>query len=195
MKSLTKPVLLHRVFTYLLVILCASCVPAPTRPTSSDDFELFISRANYHSVLRDFERELRVHRVYNVVPTYQLLQQGTDWRNNGLPQFAFPPARHWPNMIATLKFMQRFIIPVIGQIDVVSGFRTPTYNRVAGGAPRSQHLFFSALDIKPQSTVSRARLHQQLKQIWQVHGKGMNIGLGLYSGNRFHIDTGGYRQW
>ncbi len=179
----------------LLVTLCASCSRAPIRYTTNDNFELFISRENHHRTLRDFERELRVHRVYNVVPTYQLLLQGTDWRNNGLPQFAFPPSELWPNMIATLKFMQRFIIPVIGQVNVVSGFRTSAYNRVAGGAPRSRHLLFSALDVKPQSPISRARLHRQLKQIWQVHGKGMNVGLGLYSGSRFHIDTGGYRQW
>lgn len=175
--------------------LVLSCTRTPTRPSLAIDFQNFVNNQNHHTQLRNFERRLRVSGVYNVIPTWQLLRQGTDWQRNNLPQFAFPPVYLWPRMTNTLKFMRRFILPVIGPVDVVSGFRTPTYNFAAGGAPRSQHLEFSALDVVPRSTISRSELHGRLLNIWQIHGKGLDMGLGLYQGKRFHIDTGGHRKW
>lgn len=177
------------------LLFCASCLHAPLRPKLSQDFEAFIAAGNHHNTLRNFERYLRAHRVQNVVPTEQLLRQGTDWRRNKLPQYAFPPTALWPRITDTLWLLRRFIIPVTGPVKVVSGFRTVKYNRAAGGATRSQHLEFSALDIKPVSDISRADLHYRLLHTWQVHGKALNMGLGLYKNRRFHIDTGGYRKW
>lgn len=181
--------------TLLTILLCTSCLRAPVRPLLSEDFHQFIVTGNHYNKLRDFERFLRANRVNNVVPTEQLLRQGTDWKRNQLPQYAFPPQSLWPKMTDTLKLLRRFIIPVSGPIDVVSGFRTINYNRAAGGAPRSQHLEFSALDIKPRSGISRRDLHYRLLHTWHVHGAKLNMGLGLYNDRRFHIDTGGHRKW
>jgi len=188
---------IHRSFITALFILtvCLSCARTPPRPQPSADFQAFINAGNHQGTLLKFERYLRLSSVTNVIPTEQLLRQGTDWRNNRLPQYAFPPEALWPRMIETLKFMRRFVIPSIGPVEVLSGFRTPVYNRTAGGAKRSQHLEFSALDVRPVSDLSRTDLHKRLQRIWRTHGRALNIGLGLYGGRRFHIDTGGYRQW
>ena len=191
-RSVTRRFLLT---LFLILTMCISCARTPPRPQPSGDFQAFIADGNHHETLLKFERHLRVNSVANVIPIEQLLRQGTDWKNNRLPQYAFPPEALWPGMARTLKFMRRFVIPAIGPVEVLSGYRTPTYNRIAGGAKRSQHLEFSALDVKPSSDLSRAELHKRLQQIWQIHGRRLNMGLGLYQGRRFHIDTGGYRQW
>lgn len=183
------------VVSALAIIVCVSCVRAPVKPILPTDFHAFIVDGNHHKTLRDFEAFLRANRITNVVPTEQLLQQGTDWRSHNLPKYAFPPEALWPRMADTLKLLRRFVIPEIGPIQVVSGFRTNDYNSIAGGALRSQHLEFSALDIKPLSDISKEELHTLLNRTWQTHGKGLNMGLGLYNNRRFHIDTGGHRKW
>lgn len=190
-----QPLWLRAALLSVLAILLCACSNTPVRPTGPADFQHFIVNGNHQYTLRNFELQLRRSRVDHVIPTYQLLRQGTDWRNNRLPQYAFPAAADWPKMIRTLKFMRRFVIPAIGPVEVVSGFRTPTYNLAAGGAARSKHLSFSALDVKPRSAISRQQLHKRLLKIWHTHGKGLHMGLGLYSGNRFHIDTAGHRKW
>ena len=43
--------------------------------------------------------------------------------------------------------------------------------------------------------VSREELHKMLWQVYNKAGKENNMGLGLYSGVRFHIDTCGFRNW
>lgn len=98
-------------------------------------------------------------------------------------------------MIKTLTFIQTFIEPEIGVVIPVSGERTSNYNQQAGGAPRSKHLEFCALDLVPSEDISREELHVKLKQIHAKNGKEHNVGLGLYDGVRFHIDTCGFRQW
>ena len=98
-------------------------------------------------------------------------------------------------MVNTLVFLKYDLIPYIGDVRVLSGFRTPKYNRLAGGAGRSRHLTFSALDLKPVTEIDRSRLHRILQNRWHTLGEEYKLGLGLYSNLRFHIDTGGHRQW
>ena len=98
-------------------------------------------------------------------------------------------------MLDTLVFLKYELIPHIGDVRVLSGFRTPHYNRLAGGAGRSRHLTFSALDLRPIADIDRTRLHRILQNRWHTLGEDYNLGLGLYSKQRFHIDTGGHRQW
>lgn len=98
-------------------------------------------------------------------------------------------------MIRTVKFIQNHIEPVGGPLVPVSGDRDQYYNQTAGGAPRSQHLSFCALDLVPIKDLSREELHRKLWQIYKTVGRENNMGMGLYSGLRFHIDTCGYRNW
>ncbi len=191
-------VMFFRIFVTALMILllCSSCTSkrlnkSPVAPQLRE----FAKLTNSQQQLAELQTFLARHQVQNVIPLEQILKQGTAWESKKLPQFAIPDRSLWPKMVSTLKLMQRFIIPAVGPVEVVSGFRTEKYNLQAGGAPRSKHLEFSALDVVPQSTTDRAELHRKLLSLWRLHGPQLAMGLGLYSNNRFHIDTGGHRHW
>ncbi|WP_246838742.1 D-Ala-D-Ala carboxypeptidase family metallohydrolase [Leptospira stimsonii] len=141
------------------------------------------------------EKFLRDHKVLSVVPAEQLLRQGTDWRQTESQPFAIPPRDIWPNILSTLRVIRDLILPEIGPVTVVSGFREAEYNRKAGGAKSSRHLQFSALDMIPDSEIDSVHLKEKLFVIWQKEGSARKIGVGLYSRNRFHIDTLGFRKW
>ncbi len=159
------------------------------------DFARFLNETEAHAEYEDFVYFLHSHDVHNIVPVWQLLQQGSDWQKHQLPKYALPDREHWDSMINTLVFLKYDLIPYIGDVRVLSGFRTPHYNLAAGGAGKSRHLTFSALDLRPVADIERAQLHGILQNRWLNLGREYNLGLGLYAHLRFHIDTGGYRQW
>ncbi len=191
--------LLHITLLLIAALLVNSCGLLTEVPENSDqepeDFKAFLANSSARNDYDDLVYFLASHDVHEIVPIWQLLQQGTDWRNHGLSKFAVPPRETWNSMVNTLVFLKYDLVPYIGPVEVLSGFRTPTYNRVAGGARKSRHMSFSALDLKPVDDINRSRLHEILKNRWENFGDTYNLGLGLYSGRRFHIDTGGYRQW
>lgn len=129
------------------------------------------------------------------MPLHLILLQGTNWAMNGTSVFTLPDKKQVPQMVRTLKFIQQYIEPIIGPLIPVSGDRDQYYNQTSGGASKSQHLNFCALDLVPINDLSRAELHKKLWAIYRTDGKANNMGLGLYSGVRFHIDTCGYRSW
>ena len=106
---------------------------------------------------------------------------------------AIPPRALWPNMVGTLelytKLRRRMDVPLN-----LRGYRDPTYNRAVYGAKRSQHLFFSGLDVyapkghKQRLAREAARLFLELED--------ESIGLGIYGypyPSNIHLDTG-YRR-
>ncbi|OMH25525.1 D-Ala-D-Ala carboxypeptidase family metallohydrolase [Motiliproteus sp. MSK22-1] len=133
--------------------------------------------------------------VQGRLPLYLVLLQGTDWQSHQYPLFTLPDRKHWSNMRRTLQLLETEIIPVVGDLIPVSGERSQEYNRLAGGAEKSKHLIFCALDLVPSSPIEPEHLHQMLLKIYREKGQLYNMGLGLYSGTRFHIDTCGYRHW
>lgn len=133
--------------------------------------------------------------VTGKMPLYLVLLQGTDWHHKGTSIFHYPPKKNWDTMVRTLTFIEKELIPVTGELIPVSGERTAEYNRKAGGAGRSKHLQFCALDLTPARKISRKDLHKLLLKVHNSVGKKYNVGLGLYSGVRFHIDTCGFRRW
>ncbi len=159
------------------------------------DFARFLNENEAHADYEDFVHFLKSHDVHTIVPIWELLQQGSDWQKHRLPKYALPARQHWPRMVNTLVFLKYDLIPYIGDVRVLSGFRTPHYNLAAGGAGRSRHLTFSALDLRPVAKIERSQLHGILQNRWHSLGREYNLGLGLYANLRFHIDTGGYRQW
>lgn len=142
-----------------------------------------------------FERLLAREGVADVVPSWQLWRQGTDWRGCQEPAFAVPPRERWPGMVRTLALLRDLVIPKTGPVDVVSGFRTARYNRCAKGASKSRHLDFDALDVVPRRRWARDELHATLLEVWRREGKARRFGLGLYAGVRFHVDGHRYRRW
>lgn len=128
-------------------------------------------------------------------PVERVLQQGSDWRDLNMPAYALPPDSLWKNMIPTLKLVQEEIEPLIGDVIIVSGFRTMEYNEPAGGASRSRHLFFDAVDVAPVTDIPERVMKKRLRKFYYEHGKEYNLGLGLYDHKRFHVDTWKYRNW
>ncbi len=129
------------------------------------------------------------------MPLHLILLQGTNWKLNGTSIFTMPGTKQVHRMVKTVKFIQTHIEPAVGPLVPVSGDRDQYYNQTSGGATRSQHLNFCALDLVPINDISREDLHKKLWEIYWSVGRENNMGMGLYSGVRFHIDTCGYRNW
>ena len=91
--------------------------------------------------------------------------------------------------------MRNHVEPVIGPVEVVSGFRYESLNKCAHGAPQSAHRHFYAIDMVPLGDVSRAGLMRSLCKIHDLRGQQYDIGLGFYSGVRFHVDSQRFRVW
>ncbi|WP_299694752.1 D-Ala-D-Ala carboxypeptidase family metallohydrolase [uncultured Vibrio sp.] len=145
--------------------------------------------------VKEIGQQLKEAGVTQSMPLHLVLLQGTDWAMSNAILFTLPNKNHVPNMINTLKYIQQYIEPEIGVVIPVSGERSQLYNQQAGGALQSKHLEFCALDLVPANGISRQDLHVKLKKIHAKFGQKHNVGLGLYSGVRFHIDTCGFRQW
>lgn len=158
-------------------------------------FSRFLKQKGNHALYSKLKDFLRINRVDQVVPPFELLRQGSDWQDLDEPPFAIPPVENWGAMVYTLRAVQREIVPIIGPVTVVSGWRTTSYNSKAGGSRGSKHLHFCGLDIVPQKKFSREQLVPVLKNIHKHNGRQWNMGLGIYKGIRFHVDTCGYRRW
>ncbi len=81
---------------------------------------------------------------------------------------------------------------VVGPLIVVSGYRTPSYNKRIGGAARSQHMTASALDLVSREVTAAALRGEYLLLIKQ--GEVPDGGVGTYP-NFLHIDIGKPRRW
>ncbi|VAW80866.1 hypothetical protein MNBD_GAMMA12-2420 [hydrothermal vent metagenome] len=185
---------------FTLILLSISGVSSCTEHYSTKinlnaEYMAFISNARTKSEIFAFRRLLVKNNLANLVDIKQLLRQGTDWKKIREPAYALPPRKFWPRILRTLTVLKKEIIPVLGEIEVLSGFRTTRYNRRAKGTRSSKHLVFAALDIKPKDKITRRELHKRLLEIWRTKGRRYQLGLGLYSGTRFHIDTARYRKW
>ncbi|WP_279627433.1 D-Ala-D-Ala carboxypeptidase family metallohydrolase [Leptospira barantonii] len=182
----------------ILLLFCLflfKCDFQPHTPPSHEQWIEFKKLPGNEKKILAFEVFLRKHKLLNVVPIEQLLRQGTDWRQTKARPFAIPPSTLWPNILPTLRIVRDLILPQFGPVTVVSGFRESEYNEKAGGAKSSRHLLFSALDMIPDKETNRLFLKNSLLKLWQNKGPDQKIGLGLYSRNRFHIDTNGFRKW
>jgi Peptidase M15 len=144
------------------------------------------------AVLRNY---LARQGVGAVIPIRQLLRSDTKWRRCGAEPFDVPPQTHWAHIVPTLALIRDEVIPLIGPVEAQSVFRAAEINRCIKGASRSYHLRFHAIDMRPAKSVSRADLIEKLCTLHASKGKVRNMGLGIYRGTRFHIDTAGYRRW
>lgn len=189
----------RQLLTVLACTLLTACGILTSVPDDLHDhpaeFKQFLHDNNAHADYEEFVYYLQSYGVNQIVPAWQLLQQGTDFRKHNLPRYALPDRENWDEMVETLIFLKYDLVPHIGDVRVLSGFRTPTYNRLAGGVGKSRHLTFSALDLQPVEDIDRKQLHRILQNRWHTIGEDYDLGMGLYSGSRFHIDTGGHRQW
>ena len=141
------------------------------------------------------EAWLRRKQVHGILPTWQVLRTATMWRECNGPPFQVPPRKYWRNVAATLRFVRRHVVPAVGPVQAVSGYRNEDLNACSGGAEQSAHRHFFALDLVPVKEVPRPQMMRSLCAIHDFRGDDYDIGLGFYSGHRFHVDSKGFRRW
>ena len=177
----------------LAALLLASCSP----PNSEANFHRWLEAdATRAASFARFEALLAREDVSSVVPTYEL------WLTDQLRDqcvagpFMPPPEEAWAHIIPALRFIRDHVKPAIGDVRVVSSYRDEAFNACVQGAPQSAHRHFYALDLVPvDRAVSRRQLIQTLCPIHARDGARASIGLGIYAGQRFHIDARGFRGW
>lgn len=151
-----------------------------------------LSRAQ---TIRKFEIYLKSQKVNNVLPTYQILRTASSAKECNESAFYIPPRKLWPNIVQTLKFIKLELKPKLGTFEAVSGYRNPSLNSCAGGAKNSTHANYYALDLIPKSELTREKLIYNICKVHDKVGRKYHIGLGFYTGVRFHIDSRAYRRW
>lgn len=77
----------------------------------------------------------------------------------------------------------------VGPLKVISGYRSPSYNRRVGGAKKSQHTSGNAIDID----VSHLSIEQRQDLIKYASALGYR-GIGVYP-NSIHLDMSSRRYW
>lgn len=142
-----------------------------------------------------FEAWQEAAGVRGILPTWQVLRTASMWRECGGPPFEVPPHHFWPDMVKTLRFVRDQVVPAIGPVEAVSGYRNPALNECARGSATSPHKDFFALDLVPVQPVDRGELFRRLCAVHARLGPAYDAGLGFYAFHRFHVDTRGFRRW
>lgn len=165
------------------------------RVATLQSFNSFLRQGNNRARVTELTDYLQREGVGDVTAIHNLLRQGSDWLDIDEPPFAIPPRNQWRNIVATLALLRDELEPMVGALDVLSAYRTDNYNRKSGGGPWSKHRDFCGLDLVPKSNIGRKELVEELRSLHRRLGPNSNLGLGIYSNLRFHIDTCGYRIW
>ena len=145
--------------------------------------------------VKAFNEYLSTYEVSGIVPTWQLFRTATAWQRCAGQPFEIPPTSEWPHIVQTLRYVRDYVIPAVGPVEPVSGYRNPMLNVCAGGAPESAHKHYSAIDLVPLRPTTREHLMQRLCGIHGRRGLAYEVGLGFYAFLRFHVDTSKYRRW
>jgi hypothetical protein len=184
-----------------------SAVEAGPEPSSREAFEAWLraypARAKSFGDLRGY---LAGEGVADVVPVWQLARIDADYAARCKAGFfALPPRSQWPNIVPALRLVRDKVVPVTGRVEVASSWRSPAVNACIGGAKRSAHRDFKALDlVAPARSGDRRKLFTDLCAMQRKAGPRSRLGLGAYhdparpqlnSAGRFHIDASGYRTW
>lgn len=161
------------------------------------DFDAWVARnpAKQDSV-RAFRAHLAANGVDDVLPVWQLVRTSSSWRGCGADPFEVAPRDKWDNIVRTLKFVERDVVPSVGRVQAVSGYRNEGLNSCSNGAPASAHRMFFALDLMPvDASVTRGALVRGVCAAHAREGRDYDTGLGFYNGTRFHVDSSGFRKW
>jgi hypothetical protein len=145
--------------------------------------------------VKSFNDYLANYQVAGIVPTWQLLRTATSWAKCGSQPFEVPPTTEWPHIVQTLRYVHDYVIPAVGPVEPVSGYRNPVLNTCAGGAPESAHKHYSAIDLVPLRATTREDLMRTLCGVHARRGPDYEVGLGFYAFLRFHVDTTKFRRW
>jgi hypothetical protein len=168
----------------------------PEGQTKADYLAWLAKDPGARAEVLSFKSYLEAAGVPDVVPTWQLVRTASKWRECDGPRFEVAPAAEWTNIAETLEFVKNHVEPVIGDVEAVSGFRNEGLNQCSGGAKASAHRHFFALDLIPANDdLGRGAMIRSICKVHDFRGQDYGIGLGFYAGNRFHVDSKGFRRW
>lgn len=124
-------------------------------------------------------------RLKNVTP-YMVL--APHFKTRGRTKNSLPPRYMWRNIAGTLRVIDAMASRMRARVkDLLSIYRSPTYNRAVRGKSRSQHLANRAVDVKFHgvSSYTVTAIAKKLRTEGRFKG-----GVGSYS-TFTHIDTRG----
>ena len=152
-----------------------------------------------------FEDFLEREGVADIVPVWQLTRADSFQGSKCVTEaFIIPPRDSWPRIVPALRLVKSSVKPRMGELEVLSTYRSPQINQCAGGTEKSRHLGFEALDLRVEADLPRHEIFAELCDIWRSAGPRSEMGLGAYFDpedpaynrrGRFHIDASGYRTW
>jgi hypothetical protein len=164
---------------------------------TAEDFEVWARRspANLRNVTA-FRSYLAAQGLDAVVPLWQLTRTSSSWSECGAQPFEVPPTDRWEHIVKTLKFVRDDVIPRVGEVEPLSAYRNEGLNACSNGAPKSAHREFFAIDLTPvNKALDRTAMIRSVCEAHARDGQTYNVGLGFYTGRRFHVDSSGFRKW
>ena len=164
---------------------------------SRADYYAWLARDPRHQAeVEAFRAHLASEGLENVVPVWQLIRTSSSWRQCNADRFEVAPRDKWEHISTTLRFVRDEVEPALGPVEAVSGYRNEQLNRCSAGAPQSAHRNFFAIDLAPVNpSVTRAQMIRQICAAHARDGRAYRTGLGFYNGERFHVDSNGFRRW
>lgn len=161
------------------------------------DYYAWLARAPEHRIeVEAFRAHLAAEGLADVIPVWQLIRTSSSWRQCAADRFEVAPADKWDHIAATLRFVRDDVVPAVGRVEALSGYRNEALNACSAGAPQSAHRLFFAIDLTPLNpAVTRAAMIRTVCAAHARDGRAYNNGLGFYTGLRFHVDSNGFRQW
>lgn len=172
--------------------------PSPTGTTKWPK-PIYVGRrgdAQLEELLDDLDAFLRANAIdTSIVSASELtVMPKTDG-----PAYAIPDRSMWPNILGASRLVME-VRHELGFPLRLSGFRPADYNKAVGGAPKSQHVGFRAIDYRPvnehNNTANRRKLALVSGRIFLANPT-RAIGLGLYgypTPSNGHFDTGYIRR-
>jgi len=164
---------------------------------TAHDFEAWARRSptNIKQVAA-FRGYLAAQGLESVVPLWQLTRTSSSWSECGAEPFEVPPTDRWEHIVKTLKFVRDDVIPRVGKVEPLSAYRNEGLNACSDGAPKSAHREFFAIDLTPvNKALDRTAMIRTVCEAHARDGQAYNVGLGFYTGRRFHVDSSGFRRW
>ena len=164
---------------------------------TAQDFEAWARRTPTDvKALGAFRGYLAAQGLNTVVPIWQLVRTSSSWSECGAQPFEVPPPDKWGRIVKTLKFVRDEVIPSVGKVETLSAYRNGELNACSNGAPKSAHREFFALDVTPVNrNLERSTMIRSVCQAHARDGQNYDVGLGFYTGRRFHVDSSGFRKW
>lgn len=178
-----------------LLVSPASAQELPQGQSEADYARWLDANPGRRGQVMSFEAWQEAAGVRRVLPTWQLIRTASMWRECGGEPFEVPPFTLWPGMVKTLSFIRDHVVPAVGPVEAVSGYRNPALNQCAHGAPGSAHRAFFAIDLVPLRPTTRRQLFEEICPTHARWGRAATAGLGFYAFTRFHIDTRSFRRW